>query len=63
MHSGRTDAQRRGPARVVLRVVMGQVEIGVGAIEDDDVEAVAARIAGFDRDAIARTKSYVDEVT
>ena len=28
----------RGPARVVLHVVMGQVEIGVGAVEDDDVE-------------------------
>jgi len=26
------------PAGVVLQVVVGQVEIGVGAVEDDDVE-------------------------
>ena len=38
VHSGRTDAQRHGLARVVLDVVVGQVEVGVGAVEDDDVE-------------------------
>jgi enoyl-CoA hydratase/carnithine racemase len=27
---------------------------------DDEVEAIAARLARFDHDAIARTKSYVD---
>jgi enoyl-CoA hydratase/carnithine racemase len=30
---------------------------------DDEVDAMAARLAGFDHDAIARTKSYVDLVT
>ena len=30
---------------------------------DDDVEAIASRLARFDHDAIARTKSYVDQVT
>ena len=30
---------------------------------DDEVEAMALRLAGFDRDAVARTKSYVDQVT
>jgi enoyl-CoA hydratase/carnithine racemase len=30
---------------------------------DDQVEAIAARLARFDHDAIARTKSYVDQVT
>ncbi len=30
---------------------------------DDEVDAIAARLAGFDHDAIARTKSYVDHVT
>ncbi len=30
---------------------------------DDEVEAIAARLARFDHDALARTKSYVDEVT
>jgi enoyl-CoA hydratase/carnithine racemase len=30
---------------------------------DDEVEAMAARLARFDHDAIARTKSYVDLVT
>jgi len=30
---------------------------------DGEVEAIAARLARFDRDAIARTKSYVDQVT
>jgi enoyl-CoA hydratase/carnithine racemase len=30
---------------------------------DDEVEAIASRLARFDHDAIARTKSYVDEVT
>ena len=30
---------------------------------DDEVEAIAARLARFDHDAIARTKSYVDHVT
>jgi len=30
---------------------------------DAEVEAIASRLARFDRDAIARTKSYVDQVT
>ncbi len=30
---------------------------------DDEVGAIASRLAGFDHDAIARTKSYVDQVT
>jgi enoyl-CoA hydratase/carnithine racemase len=30
---------------------------------DDEVDAMAARLAGFDHDAIGRTKSYVDLVT
>ena len=30
---------------------------------DDEVEAIASRLARFDRDAMARTKSYVDRVT
>ena len=30
---------------------------------DDEVEAVASRLAGFDHDAIARTKPYADQVT
>jgi enoyl-CoA hydratase/carnithine racemase len=30
---------------------------------DDEVEAVASRLARFDHDAIGRTKSYVDQVT
>jgi enoyl-CoA hydratase/carnithine racemase len=30
---------------------------------DDEVDAMATRLALFDRDAIARTKSYVDQVT
>jgi hypothetical protein len=30
---------------------------------DEDVEAIASRLARFDREAIARTKSYVDRVT
>jgi enoyl-CoA hydratase/carnithine racemase len=30
---------------------------------DDEVDAIASRLARFDRDAIARTKSYVDQVT
>jgi enoyl-CoA hydratase/carnithine racemase len=30
---------------------------------DEEVEAIAARLALFDRDALARTKSYVDQVT
>ena len=38
VHPGRADSQRRGPGRVVLGVVVGQVEVGVGAVEDDDVE-------------------------
>ena len=38
MHSGRASWQFRGPARVMLGVVVGQIEIGVGAVEDDDVE-------------------------
>jgi len=30
---------------------------------DDEVEAMASRLARFDHDAIARTKSYVDQVS
>jgi enoyl-CoA hydratase/carnithine racemase len=30
---------------------------------DDEVDAMAVRLASFDHDAIARTKSYVDQVT
>jgi enoyl-CoA hydratase/carnithine racemase len=30
---------------------------------DDEVNAIASRVARFDHDAIARTKSYVDKVT
>ena len=30
---------------------------------DDEVDAIASRLARFDHDAIARTKSYVDRVT
>jgi enoyl-CoA hydratase/carnithine racemase len=30
---------------------------------DDEVEAIASRLARFDHDAIARTKTYVDQVT
>jgi enoyl-CoA hydratase/carnithine racemase len=30
---------------------------------DDEIEAIASRLARFDHDAIARTKSYVDQVT
>ncbi|MGN6169682.1 MAG: enoyl-CoA hydratase/isomerase family protein [Solirubrobacteraceae bacterium] len=30
---------------------------------DDEVEAIASRLARFDHDAIVRTKSYVDQVT
>jgi enoyl-CoA hydratase/carnithine racemase len=30
---------------------------------DDEVDQIASRLARFDHDAIARTKSYVDEVT
>jgi enoyl-CoA hydratase/carnithine racemase len=30
---------------------------------DDEVDTIATRLARFDRDAIARTKSYVDRVT
>jgi len=30
---------------------------------DDEVEEIASRLARFDHDAIARTKSYVDQVT
>jgi enoyl-CoA hydratase/carnithine racemase len=30
---------------------------------DDEVEAIASRLAGFDHDAIARTKAYVDRAT
>jgi hypothetical protein len=30
---------------------------------DDEVEAIASRLARFDHDAVARTKSYVDRVT
>ena len=30
---------------------------------DDDVDEIASRLARFDHDAIARTKSYVDRVT
>src|ERR1700729_538146 len=38
MQSGRASWQCRGAARVVLGVVVRQVEVGVGAVEDDDVE-------------------------
>ena len=37
-HHGRTGWQCRGPVGVVLFVVVGEVEIGVGAVENDDVE-------------------------
>ena len=30
---------------------------------DDEVDAIASRLARFDHEAIARTKSYVDQVT
>ena len=30
---------------------------------DDEVDGIASRLARFDHDAIARTKSYVDQVT
>jgi hypothetical protein len=30
---------------------------------DEEVNAIASRLARFDRDAIAKTKSYVDQVT
>jgi len=30
---------------------------------DDEVDEIASRLASFDHDAIARTKSYVDQVT
>jgi len=30
---------------------------------DEEVEAIASRLARFDREAIARTKSYVDQIT
>jgi hypothetical protein len=30
---------------------------------DDEVDRIALRLARFDHDAIARTKSYVDQVT
>jgi enoyl-CoA hydratase/carnithine racemase len=30
---------------------------------DDEVEAIASRLARFDHDALARTKSYVDQAT
>ena len=30
---------------------------------DEEVDAIAARVARFDHDALARTKSYVDQVT
>ena len=30
---------------------------------DDEVEAIALRLARFDHEALARTKSYVDQVT
>ena len=30
---------------------------------DDEVDAIATRLAGFDHDAVARTKSYVDRAT
>src|SRR3954464_8865490 len=33
------------------------------AVLDAEVEAIAARLARFDREAIERTKSYVDRVT
>ncbi len=30
---------------------------------DNEVDAIASRLARFDREALARTKSYVDRVT
>ena len=30
---------------------------------DDEVDAIASRLARFDHEALARTKSYVDQVT
>jgi enoyl-CoA hydratase/carnithine racemase len=30
---------------------------------DDEIDQIASRLARFDHDAIARTKSYVDQVT
>jgi enoyl-CoA hydratase/carnithine racemase len=30
---------------------------------DDEIDEIASRLAGFDHEAIARTKSYVDQVT
>jgi len=30
---------------------------------DDEIDAIGSRLARFDHDAIARTKSYVDQVT
>jgi enoyl-CoA hydratase/carnithine racemase len=30
---------------------------------DDEIDEIASRLASFDHDAIARTKSYVDQVT
>jgi 1,4-dihydroxy-2-naphthoyl-CoA synthase len=49
---------------------LAQVEVGIGVVTeiflvaddqlDDEVEAMASRLARFDHDAIARAKSYVD---
>jgi hypothetical protein len=47
---GRTEALGVGPT-------------GLSAWIDAEVEAIASRVARFDHDAIARTKSYVDQVT
>jgi hypothetical protein len=38
VHPGRTGSQGQRPGRVVLGVVVSQVEVGVGAVKDDDVE-------------------------
>jgi hypothetical protein len=37
VHAGRAGAEGGGAGRVVLGVVVGKVEIGVGAVEDDDI--------------------------
>jgi hypothetical protein len=38
MHPCRSDSERSRPGRIVLGVVVGQVEGGIGAVEDDNVE-------------------------
>jgi enoyl-CoA hydratase/carnithine racemase len=50
--------------------LLAKFEVGTGvvpyvnrAIADDQVEAIASRLARFDHDGIARTKAYVDQRT